>query len=728
MSGFTFEEIEDILEGKLYNKLKQISPIIDFEFDPNRLKNKPGNCFISISKDRWNEAHRKELPWKDGNISILNHYNKCDLIITEEPIPQLINDVPQIIVKNSFASMRILAKAARHKMSNPVIGITGSVGKSSTRLILEHLLKDSHTIVATRGNHNTQSGVPLYGAKLCKNPDIGIIEISLNALNNRGNQSLTVRPNVCIVTSIGEAHLSTLYSTMNVARFKARIFAGLEENGLAIINKSINKEEFNLLYEQAKKRTTHIKTYSMNDCTADLFLKSKKQNKYNTSITFHYNNKDYKFEMELPSDGIVENALGAILCLAELGYDLESLLPKIDKFKSLKRVMELKQLKTKDGRCVDIIDDSHNAAIPSMINAIQTFKEKQQFYNGKKILVLGQVADLGEKSETLHHKLIPYILESHADYVFGHGQYMRRVIQNLPTKMVGGWFDNAQDLSTRVPYYCSDDSLIVLKGSVTGSDFSKTSHLLPANISRSVKGFDRPTPLLIAELLQPQWGMIAYDMKKRKTIFQHGNTHTQSIEGIGPILLLYLLLNKGIRYEEKCELNKWPTNRGKSMSGKPFKTGQIFTHRELIDELIQTQHPSAIFELAYLYFGSRKKAMQEISKLNEKINLKSSATLNLTGRYRVKEQQSFTLNDLLKTGIILSRYQIKLPVCLPDSHVNIRGIMFGRLQSYGILFVHNIVICISGIASKQGILHELKHLLKNKRYLSYLERRYIYNL
>src|SRR5699024_403393 len=156
--------------------------------------------------ERWNQFHRKNLPWIDGNERILKYYKNCDLIITEQPIQELEQLVTQIIVKNSFKAIRILAKNARDKMNHPVIGITGSVGKSSTRLSLVHLLKNEHTMVATRRNHNTQAGVPLYGAKLCRNPEIAILEISLNALNNRGNQSVTIRPNVGIVTSIGEAH------------------------------------------------------------------------------------------------------------------------------------------------------------------------------------------------------------------------------------------------------------------------------------------------------------------------------------------------------------------------------------------------------------------------------------------------------------------------------------------------------------------------------------------
>ncbi|HLR78993.1 MAG TPA: UDP-N-acetylmuramoyl-tripeptide--D-alanyl-D-alanine ligase [Bacillota bacterium] len=715
--GFTYEEIAEILDGYFYNKLEQPSPIIDFEFDPTRLTdNGIGNCFISISRERWNQFHRKNLPWIDGNERILKYYKNCDLIITEQPIQELEQLVTQIIVKNSFKAIRILAKNARDKMNHPVIGITGSVGKSSTRLALEHLLKNEHTMVATRGNHNTQAGVPLYGAKLCRNPEIAILEISLNALNNRGNQSVTIRPNVGIVTSIGEAHLSTLHSTVNVAKFKARIFDGLEQNGLAIINKDMGKEEFNILYERAKKRTNRIKTYSLVDETADLFLKKRVHKKYKTMIIFQYKNKEYAFDMKMPSDGTIINALGAFLCLAELGYDIHSMLTKMYHFKSLDRVMELKQLHTSDHRGIDIIDDSHNAAVPSMLNAIKTFKEKQVFYKGRKILVLGQIADLGNQTADLHNQLVPHILKSGADYVFGHGEHMRAVIRQLPTEMVGGWFDNAQDISSRIPYYCSDDSLIILKGSVSGSDFRHISYLLPNRLKRSRIELKHPTPKLLVNVLQPRWGLVGYDLNKNIKVFEKGYINTKAIEGISPLILLILLFEKGIQYEKVNRLNSWPTNRGVSIHQKPFKTGQSFTHRELVEELIQRQHPSVIFELAYLYFGSRTNAMFEITKMTHSLGVSSSATLNLTGRYRVKEQQSFTIDDLIKISKKMNQYQSQLPVFMQLNGINVRGIEFGSLRSHCIIFVKNIVCCVSGMENKpnkQDIIQTLTSYFKS---------------
>lgn len=716
VTGFNGNELIAELGGYYVDGFFPEKLITDFEIDPIHFKDTDtiNYCFISISNARWNKVHKKQTTWKDGNEKIIPHGAKCALIITETPIPALQQKVPQLIVENSYDTLEKLAKAARKKMNHPVIGITGSVGKSTTRLMLEHFLKKENTIVATRGNHNTQVGVPLYGMKLCSNPDIGILEISLNAINNRGNQSITVEPDVCIVTSIGEAHLSTLHSTENIAKFKARIFKGLRMNGLAIINADIKKEEFNILYKEAKKRTDRIKTYSLTNKNADLYLTHTLLSKYKTDISFQYNGSTYSFAMKMPSTGTIENILAVFLCLAELGYDIEPFLPKAYDFTSLDRVMELKQFQTKDNRAVDLLDDSHNAAVPSMLNAIRTFKVKQPFYKGTKILALGQIADLGDQSAQLHETLVPDILDSGADYVFGHGHYMRDVIKQLPAHMVGGWFNNAKEFSKRIPLYCKDDSLIMLKGSVSGSDFQISSYLLPNQLTHSSKILHDVQPVTIADMLQPVYGAIAYNPIEKKKIFTRGATASQTIEGLGHLVLLLLLFNKRVDPQTQTNLKGWSTNKRKSIHGKPFQKNERFTHEELVEELMITQHPSAIFELASIYFGSRNGAMKEISQFSKDTKLSPAATLNLTGRYRVKEQQSYNLDDLCKIGMRLQAFKTELPVILTENGVPIHGIQFGNTRISCIAFKENIIYCIIGIKSKDELQTQLGSMTKEQ--------------
>lgn len=697
--GFSIQEITELLDANLY--VDSIDNVIvkDFEYSFFQLKEnlQKGLCFISISKERWCKAHGKTLPWKNGNEVALRYEKHYDVLITEVPIKELRDTKIQLIVEDSYEVLQKLSKAARLKMRNPVIAITGSVGKSSTRLIMEQLLKDTSTIVATRGNHNTQAGVPLYCAKLCTNPDIGILEISLNALNNRGNQSLVVRPNIAIVTSIGEAHLSTLHSTINIASYKARIFEGLEVGGIAIINADIAEEEKEILIEAAKKRTNQIKFYSMQSNKADLFLRQMKQFKKHTYVECVYENQLFTFTLEMPSVGMVENILGVLLCLLELNYDINGYLDTIKSVRSLERVMEVKEINTKDNRTVTIIDDSHNAAIPSMINAILTFNEKAPFYKGNKLLVLGQVADLGDQSAALHQKLLPYIQKSEADIVIGHGKYMREIIRALPTEKVGGWFTNARTMSKFIPYLCTDDSFIVFKGSVSGGDFQKTSQLLPIMLRSSDQIFSLQSPRQIMDVLQPVPGLIVIHKDTHQTVHREGYSSTISTEGIGAILFFIKMLELGVQNQVYAPLSKWATNRGKSINGKMFKAGTSFSNEELMTELTTTQHPTAIFELSKRYFKSTRNAMKQIEELRNKLGLPEETALNLTGRFRIKEQQRFTLETLKEIAIKqLLSYKDVLPSLSMIDKVKINGIVFGHEKKSLIGYSGDYIICATG--------------------------------
>lgn len=708
--GFHQEELAEILQGFYYNSIITNEKIIDFEFSSKELKpNTLGNCFISISKDRWNKTHGKNLVWQDGNEAIIDSYAHCSLIITESPIPFLKDKVSQLIVKDSMHSLKVIAEHARVKMENSVIAITGSVGKSSTRLIIEHLFKNELSIVATRGNHNTQVAVPLYCAKLNKNPGIGVLELSLNALNNRGNTSLLVKPDICIITSIGEAHLTTMHSTENIAKFKSRIIEGLQQNGLVILNKDISAKDFDILYKTALRKTTRIKTYSLVDKEADIYLESIVSYKYKSNITFVCEKETYSFDMKLPSEGIILNAFAAFLCLIEMGYSLEPFLDKMNGYKSLPKILELKKSITEDGRRIDIIDDSHNAAIPSMINAIKTFKDKKTFYKGRKILVLGQIADLGARSEELHDSLIPYIEDSGFDFIFGHGKYMRKIIKNIETKKVGGWFDNAKDLSKRIPYFCTDDSLVIIKGSVSGSDFRLTSTFLPAQIKRSNKFFLNPSLKNIISEIQPIFGLRVVNKNNKVVILEKGYQSSQSITGLGVLILLVIIFKKGFSPNQSTYLKNWETN-----DENYIRKGQVFTHKELLDILILNQHPSVVYELAHCYFKTRQQAVQEITQYINEFNLTSSAALNLTGRYRVKEQQAFTLNDLEIIAQDLIDYHNYFPVIFEDDSRTINGIILKSPHLSCIGFYKEVLIIVTGAKSNDDMNQILKnHINKN---------------
>lgn len=306
------------------------------------------------------------------------------------------------------------------------------------------------------------------------------------------------------------------------------------------------------------------------------------------------------------------------------------------------------------------------------------------------------MADLGDKSVLLHKKLQGYIEKSKATIIIGHGEYMRDIIRALPTERVGGWFTSAKTMSNFIPYLCKDDSLVLFKGSVSGGDFQLTSLFSPRMLASSQRTFDIQSKKEMINCLQPMFGLLMMERETNKIVYESGYTHSQSIEGLGPILLFYLLMNKGIKKNNREPLKKWPTNLMKSSNPKAYTEGMVFSDEELVKELLSNQHPSGIFELASRYFQTTKKAMVHIEEIRDKLELPKETSLNLTGRYRVKEQQRFNLTHMKIIATNLENYVTELPKLSLFENANLRGIIFGQLKKSIIVFSDKHVVCATG--------------------------------
>ncbi|EHV5280052.1 hypothetical protein K0T63_001169 [Staphylococcus pseudintermedius] len=240
---YTVKDIAHILK-ELVIKTENLNDAVisDFEFQ-YRLINHVNTAFISISKATWTHWLGKPPKISSGNDQLKQNYLRPSLIITDDFIADLEPSIPQILVEDAIEAMQVLGIYFRSQFHNTVIAVTGSMGKSSTRMMIGESLRE-YQVLQNRGNANTRVPTLLNLCKLIKNPDFAVFEMSINAINNKGNLSLIVNPHYTIVTGIGEAHLSTIRSTEDIAQFKSRIFAGQSKNGIAIVNaiEAFNKQ------------------------------------------------------------------------------------------------------------------------------------------------------------------------------------------------------------------------------------------------------------------------------------------------------------------------------------------------------------------------------------------------------------------------------------------------------------------------------------------------------
>lgn len=474
--------IQNILNGidgkffKIYDHLDQ--PVTDFEYFSGHLKRNQDystTAFVSISSERRNYVNRKSIAWRDGNDQIKGRETEFALLITETPIDDPSVKTPQFIVEDSWKFLLEISSKLRKAYHNPVIAITGSAGKTSTRIMISHLLQ-KEKVLANRGNHNVRFAIPLYLSKLVGQPDIVNLEVSVNALNSydTGSMSNLIQPDIAIVTSIGEAHLSSLKDTIGVARHKAKIFEGLKENGTAIINADIGTEELAILTAAARKHTSEIFTYSIKDPTRDVFVISTAQKRDYCNVNISFFGQKISLNLSVASLGMISNALATLLTVWKIKGDIHPYLAAFETFKPLTKILEKTCYRSDNGPNFTFIDDTHNASLPAMKNAIAYFNEISPFYQGTKLLILGQIADLGEASKEVHESLKGQMEQSTADYIFGYGEQFKEIFSAEHQQYENfQWFASLSEMSQRIETLLNEDSLLFAKGSVTGSDFQQ---------------------------------------------------------------------------------------------------------------------------------------------------------------------------------------------------------------------------------------------------------------
>lgn len=683
--------LNNLLDGKIIATRKQINnEINDFEYIYGSVSDSK-TAFISIPTHRWKEFIGKESKLKNGNIYINFNKQKPGLIITEEEYDN--TEVPQIIVSNIIEALKTIGLHMRENYKNPLIAITGSNGKSSTRLMLGHLLSD-YEIFQNRGNNNTRSAIWLNLCKLVKKPDFALFEVSLNALNNRGNMSLVVKPDIAIVTNIGEAHLSTLKDTKTVAEFKSRIFEGISENGTIIINDDTLHSDF--LYEKALLNTKNIIKYSMKNSYDILKNVHSYASKGQQTVNVEIKEEKYSYNINMLGKGMVENSIASMLVLKVLNINPNSVLDKFNDFKSLPKVMEIKTIVNKHNQNITVIDDTHNASLPSYINAVESFNQQSRFYKGNKVLILGKISDMGDETLDIHNRIVPLIEKSDADYILCIDDPMQAVTVQVKNKNII-WYKDRDLMLKDIMFFLNDDSLILFKSSVTDSDLPGIAAKFPYKYKISEYKYDEKVFKTIGNHGK---SYLVVDNNQKRIVSSENLKNAGTIEGLN--LLIYyiryheLLIKNEIILSQKIRFSEWPTNDEK------YNRSTIMNIEELLDEIQEVRHPTLTYELSKLLFKTPMERIKYISRFIENNNLSPSVSVNRTGRFRIKERQSFTVEEL---ALISGNYRELLGE---------RSYIFGDKFYHGIVLKNNIIGCFTSFSDYKEVTNFVEKIEKGE--------------
>jgi UDP-N-acetylmuramoyl-tripeptide--D-alanyl-D-alanine ligase len=318
---------------------------------------------------------------------------------------------PHILVADTFEALRALAKTSRARSTAKIVGVTGSVGKTSTKEALAAALERGargrvHRSVKSYNNH---TGVPLSLARMPRDVEYAVLEIGMNNPGEIASHSALVRPHVALITAIATAHIENLGSEEAIADAKGEIFAGLEEDGVAIIpNDSPHRDR---LIRAARKHAGRIITFGGGDADVTA-IHAVRAEKGGSLITASLLESELTFTVSQRGEHWVSNALAVLATVEALGADLAVAGLALADFADLKGRGERIICQLGDGEVL-IIDESYNANPASMAATLRSLGSEQRAQ--RRLAVLGPMRELGAHSDKLHAELAPEIIAAKVD-------------------------------------------------------------------------------------------------------------------------------------------------------------------------------------------------------------------------------------------------------------------------------------------------------------------------
>ena len=391
------EEIYDLFSKKIERDWKCSAIAIDSR------KVKPGNIFLAMPGTKF-----------DGHDFVLDAIDSgARAIIVKNSLEILNTKIEVILVEDVYNSLLFLAKASRKRINNSknIIAITGSSGKTSTKEMIGKAFESIGETFINPGSYNNQVGVPFSLANMPRNTDFGIFELGMNNFNEISTLSKLVQPNIAIITNISEAHIGNFNSIKDIIKAKAEIFNGLKSNGYILIN---NDHYYDEVIKYTKNFSqSNVLTYGFNK-KADIRLVNRVKSNNGQKVTAEADGKTYKYDISLDGQHQAINSLAVIGSLMLSKCDINKGLSNLNKI-TLPTGRGAKYHLLIKGEKSILIDDTYNANLGSMIASLHSFHEIAKI--NRKVLIFGEMGELGAFSEILHKKLYDYLISFNIDLV-----------------------------------------------------------------------------------------------------------------------------------------------------------------------------------------------------------------------------------------------------------------------------------------------------------------------
>lgn len=456
-------KVEDILNATKGNLLIGNLKENCENFCTDTRKIQKDDVYIGIKGEKFdgNEYYEEALK-KGANVAIIS-----GIKIQKEDLEKFKNKTI-IEVEDSVKAFGDIAEYKRELYNIPVIQVTGSVGKTSTRDIIANVVRTKYKTLQTEGNLNNHIGLPTTILKL-KDHEAVVVESGMNHLGEISYLGKITKPTIAVITNVGTAHIGLLGSRENILKAKLEILENLKPGGTVVIN-----NDNDMLNKWAKEDKTYKKYTFGIDEASDVMAYNIKIGSDSSTYNVRINNEEYTVTVPVSGKHFVYNSLCAIAIGNLLGIEPENIIKGIASFTLTKNRMEV--VKIKDN--VTVINDAYNASYDSMKPALEYLQELPA---KRKIAVLGDMFELGEFSEEIHKKVGIEVVTHKIDmlvtvgklakYIAEEAKYLRMPEENIIS------LETTEEASKYLNKILKKDDAVLLKAA-HGMHFSEIFKLI----------------------------------------------------------------------------------------------------------------------------------------------------------------------------------------------------------------------------------------------------------
>lgn len=453
MERLTLEQILFAVQGKCLNTVDtgNIS-ITSVSTDSRNVKK--DSLFIPLKGESF-----------DGHLFIESAFEKgASIALTQEELEPKGNDV-LVWVKDTKKALADLASYYRSQFALPVIAVTGSVGKTSTKDLIASVLESKYKVHKTQGNFNNEIGLPLTIFGLEKEHEVLVVEMGMNHFGEIHNLTKIARPYIAVITNIGVSHIEHLGSREGILKAKCEILDGMNQEGILIVN-----GEDDLL----KNLTIDNTLITYGKSPTHLYYATEIKATDTAAISARIHTPISNMEITIPALGehMIDNALAAIAIAQYLNLSTKEIIDGLLAYQPSKMRMDLQT--TTNG--VGVINDAYNASPESMKAAIEVLTTIPN--TKRRIAILGDMFEMGKYAKGLHYEVGQYIgKKANIDLLVTVGELSKFIYEGAEEQGMSKekilHFQTQEDLILNIKWLIQPQDLVLIKAS-RGMKLEKT--------------------------------------------------------------------------------------------------------------------------------------------------------------------------------------------------------------------------------------------------------------